>query len=251
MNLDRIHSAGIVLGDRSVLYKYTNPNLIAVVTEGVDYQKGLISSDNPKRIDGKDKCICLLAVPFVNVYLLDTVTGSIKLSHTHKRVKAPVHVVLAENWIVVSRIDDVRGKPFWFVRAFSQYTYYNQRYRRYEAVSSIVIRRSNTIQLFGLLLVRSPWNLSSNRKRTSLQYGVNAIQVTTTEKGITSRDIISEHDDVFSPSADRLFSFSGDAEWNVNWNPLDVIRSTTTARHDADGSVKSSSFFAFETTFSL
>lgn len=38
--LDRTHSAGIVLGDRSVLYKYTNPNLIAVVTEGIDYQKG-------------------------------------------------------------------------------------------------------------------------------------------------------------------------------------------------------------------
>ena len=38
--LDRVHSAGIVLGDRSVLYKYTNPNLIAVVTEGIDYQKG-------------------------------------------------------------------------------------------------------------------------------------------------------------------------------------------------------------------
>ncbi len=37
---DRVHSAGIVLGDRSVLYKYTNPNLIAVVTEGIDYQKG-------------------------------------------------------------------------------------------------------------------------------------------------------------------------------------------------------------------
>ncbi len=35
-----MHSAGIVLGDRSVLYKYANPNLIAVVTEGVDYQKG-------------------------------------------------------------------------------------------------------------------------------------------------------------------------------------------------------------------
>ncbi|CAF4107597.1 unnamed protein product, partial [Rotaria magnacalcarata] len=36
---DRVHSAGIVLGDRSVLYKYTNLNLIAVVTEGIDYQK--------------------------------------------------------------------------------------------------------------------------------------------------------------------------------------------------------------------
>ena len=43
-----------------------------------------------------------LLVSFVNIYLLDTVTGSIKLSHTHKRVKPPVHVVLAENWIVVS-----------------------------------------------------------------------------------------------------------------------------------------------------
>lgn len=41
-------------------------------------------------------------VPFINVYLLDTVTGSLKLSHTHKRVKPPVHVVLAENWIIVS-----------------------------------------------------------------------------------------------------------------------------------------------------
>ncbi len=44
----------------------------------------------------------LILVSFVNIYLLDTVTGSLKLSHTHKRVKSPVHVVLAENWIVVS-----------------------------------------------------------------------------------------------------------------------------------------------------
>ena len=49
--LDRVHSAGIVLGDRSVLYKYTNPNLIAVVTEGTDYQKGTIL---PVRCSGFD-----------------------------------------------------------------------------------------------------------------------------------------------------------------------------------------------------
>ncbi|KAL0881921.1 hypothetical protein ABMA27_001680 [Loxostege sticticalis] len=33
---ERTHSAGRVLGDRSVLYKYTNPNLVLFVTEGPD-----------------------------------------------------------------------------------------------------------------------------------------------------------------------------------------------------------------------
>ena len=33
-NLERVHSQGRVLGDRSVLYKYVNPNLVAVVTQG-------------------------------------------------------------------------------------------------------------------------------------------------------------------------------------------------------------------------
>ena len=34
--IERVHSQGRVLADRSVLYKYINPNLIAVVTEGPD-----------------------------------------------------------------------------------------------------------------------------------------------------------------------------------------------------------------------
>ncbi|CAF4533139.1 unnamed protein product, partial [Rotaria sp. Silwood1] len=144
---DRVHSAGIVLGDRSVLYKYTNLNLIAVVTEGIDYQK----------------------VPFVNIYLLDTVTGSLKLSHTHKRVKSPVHVVLAENWII--------------------YTYYNQRYRRYEAVSSSLFEGPAQYN-YSTFSSFDPIEPVVQSKAYILPYGVNAIQVTTTEKGITSRDII-------------------------------------------------------------
>lgn len=31
---EHVHSQGRVLGDRSVLYKYLNPNLVVVVTEG-------------------------------------------------------------------------------------------------------------------------------------------------------------------------------------------------------------------------
>lgn len=36
--VEHVHSQGIVLEDRSVLYKYLNPNLIAVVAEGKDSQ---------------------------------------------------------------------------------------------------------------------------------------------------------------------------------------------------------------------
>lgn len=35
-SIERVHSQGRVLADRSVLYKYINPNLIAVTTEGSD-----------------------------------------------------------------------------------------------------------------------------------------------------------------------------------------------------------------------
>lgn len=39
---EHVHSQGIVLEDRSVLYKYLNPNLVAVITEGEDgQQKGI------------------------------------------------------------------------------------------------------------------------------------------------------------------------------------------------------------------
>jgi len=77
---DHIHSHGKVLGDRSVLYKYLNPNLIGVVTTGHDANK----------------------VPFINVYLIDTVTGSIVNSFNHKRCKGPVNIVHSENWFFVN-----------------------------------------------------------------------------------------------------------------------------------------------------
>lgn len=35
---EHVHSQGVVLGDRNVLYKYINPNLIAVTTEDLNSQ---------------------------------------------------------------------------------------------------------------------------------------------------------------------------------------------------------------------
>lgn len=34
--IEHVHSQGRVFNDRSVLYKYINPNLVAIVTQGVD-----------------------------------------------------------------------------------------------------------------------------------------------------------------------------------------------------------------------
>jgi hypothetical protein len=33
---ERVHSQGRVLADRSVMYKYLNPNLVAVITHSTD-----------------------------------------------------------------------------------------------------------------------------------------------------------------------------------------------------------------------
>jgi ER membrane protein complex subunit 1 len=89
---DRIHSHGKVLGDRSVLYKYLNPNMIGVVTTGQDSQK----------------------IPFINVYIIDAVTGATITNFNHKRCEGPVNIVHSENWFFVSDI------PF----EFHYYYYY-------------------------------------------------------------------------------------------------------------------------------
>ena len=85
-----VHSQGRVMADRSVLFKYLNPNLALVMAEGQD-----VSSKS-----------------FVNLYLLDLVTGRVIFSANHKRVQGPYHVVHSENWVV--------------------YTYYNEKSRRAE-----------------------------------------------------------------------------------------------------------------------
>lgn len=78
--IERVHSQGRVLADRSVLYKYVNPNLIAVAT----------IMDDP------------IHKHVLNIYLVDGVTGLIVYSVTHKRANKPVHLVHSENWLVYS-----------------------------------------------------------------------------------------------------------------------------------------------------
>ena len=82
-----MHSQGRVLGDRSVLYKYLNPNLVVVIAEG-EAQETSSSQKGP--------------VSFFNIYLIDSVTGHMVFHAHHKRAKGPIHVVHSENWVIVS-----------------------------------------------------------------------------------------------------------------------------------------------------
>uniref|UniRef100_A0A8C0AP32 ER membrane protein complex subunit 1 n=1 Tax=Buteo japonicus TaxID=224669 RepID=A0A8C0AP32_9AVES len=77
---EHVHSQGRVMGDRSVLYKSLNPNLLAVVTESTD--------THHERT-------------FIGIYLIDGVTGRIIHSSVQKKAKGPVHIVHSENWVVL------------------------------------------------------------------------------------------------------------------------------------------------------
>ncbi|XP_034029042.1 ER membrane protein complex subunit 1 isoform X2 [Thalassophryne amazonica] len=76
---EHVHSQGRVMGDRSVLYKYLNPNLLAVVTESTDTHQER---------------------SFVGIHLIDGVTGRIIHEAVQRKARGPVHVVHSENWVV-------------------------------------------------------------------------------------------------------------------------------------------------------
>ncbi|KAJ6219092.1 hypothetical protein RDWZM_004904 [Blomia tropicalis] len=77
---EHVHSQGRVLGDRNVLYKYLNPNLVAIVWEAMDTQ---------------DK-------PLITLYLIDSITGNIVYSIIHRRSRGPIQIVHSENWVIYS-----------------------------------------------------------------------------------------------------------------------------------------------------
>ncbi|XP_031634273.1 ER membrane protein complex subunit 1 isoform X2 [Contarinia nasturtii] len=82
--IEHVHSQGRVLADRSVLYKYINPNLVAIITQGNDSLYKYV----------------------VNVHLVDVVSGGIVTTITHRRIKGPVNIVHSENWLVYTYYND-------------------------------------------------------------------------------------------------------------------------------------------------
>lgn len=82
--IERVHSQGRVLNDRSVMYKYMNPNLVAVVTQAIDSIHKYV----------------------MNVHLIDVVSGQVVFSMTHRKVRGPLHIVHSENWLAYIYYND-------------------------------------------------------------------------------------------------------------------------------------------------
>jgi ER membrane protein complex subunit 1 len=83
-----VASLGKVLGNRTTLYKYLNPNIAAVITSALKAQ-----------------------MPSCGVYLMDVVKGSI-LYHSVLPAAGDacdVKAVLADNWLVYHYFDDGFG----------------------------------------------------------------------------------------------------------------------------------------------
>ena len=145
-----VHSQGRVMADRSVLFKYLNPNLAFVLGEGKESSSGKT---------------------FINVYLLDLVTGRIIFSTNHKRVQGPYHVVHSENWAV--------------------YTYFNEKSRRSELGSLELFEgksQSNSTVFSSLHNSLSP--LVERQAYILAPSLVTALKDTVTEKGITTKNLL-------------------------------------------------------------
>ncbi|XP_025197839.1 ER membrane protein complex subunit 1 isoform X2 [Melanaphis sacchari] len=82
--MEHVHSQGRVLSDRSVLYKYINPNMVAILTLAPDTTHKSV----------------------LTLHLLDAVSGIIIYSVVHKRASHPIHLIHSENWLLCSYYND-------------------------------------------------------------------------------------------------------------------------------------------------
>ncbi|BFZ23271.1 hypothetical protein BsWGS_26310 [Bradybaena similaris] len=153
--IEHVHSQGRVLGDRSVLYKYLNPNLVAVVAEGEEQPQAAVSKG---------------PTPFFSLYLVDGVTGHIVYHQSHKRACGPVKVIHSENWIV--------------------YFYYNEKHRRHEIAVLELYEGKEQSNSTAFSSFSPPLPPLVMRQSYIFPMPVFTMEATVTEKGIASKSII-------------------------------------------------------------
>ena len=155
---EKVHSQGRVLADRSVLYKYLNPNLVVVTTEG--------NHPHYRR--------------YLNIYLVDVVSGAVVFSSSHRRVLGPVHVVHAENWVV--------------------YSYYNEKFRRTEIASLELFEGKQQSNSTAFSSFTAPQPLV-DRQAYIYPAHITAMKDTFSEQGMTAKHLLRK----FSISLCPLF----------------------------------------------
>lgn len=150
---EETHSPARVLGDRGILYKYVNPNLIAILTEG---NSG--DACNPDQN--------------INVYLVDGVSGALVHTIHHPKSRAPSNMVHSENWLV--------------------YSYFNTKSRRTEISSMEMFEGINQVNSTSFSsLTRSQLKPKLiEHKSFIFPSGIDAMIDTVTLRGMTNRHVI-------------------------------------------------------------
>ncbi|PSS01195.1 ER membrane protein complex subunit 1 like [Actinidia chinensis var. chinensis] len=163
-----VHTQAKVIAEQDVMYKYVSQNVIFVATIAPK-AIGEIGSVTPEE-------------SWLVVYLIDTVTGRILHRMIHHGSQGPVHAVFSENWVV--------------------YQYFNLRAHRYEMSVIEIYDQSRADNKDVWRLVLGKHNLTSPLSSFSrpevitksqsyfFTHTAKAIAVTSTSKGITSKQLL-------------------------------------------------------------
>ena len=158
-----VASPGKVLGDRSTLYKYLNPHLLAVVTATTGPQV------------------------HCTVHLIDSVKGTILYSsamHAAKKGQCDLKVSLVENWLVYHHWDDghagssEHGLPGWRITSVELYDGAPDVKRKSEELTGLDAQRAN------FTAIEQSWIFPSD---------VKAMATTNTKFGISLKDVVGAY----------------------------------------------------------
>ncbi|XP_020276336.1 ER membrane protein complex subunit 1 [Asparagus officinalis] len=163
-----VHTQAKGIADQDVIYKYISRNLLFVATVSPK-AAGEIGSATPEEA-------------WLVAYLIDAVTGRVLHRVTHQGAQGPIHAVVSENWVV--------------------YHYFNLRAHRYEMSVIEIYDQSRADNKDVLKLILGKHNLTSpfssySRPEVMVKsqsyfftHSVKAIAVTSTAKGITSKQLL-------------------------------------------------------------
>lgn len=163
-----VHTQAKAMSEHDVIYKYVSKNLLFVanVAPKAIGEIGLLTPEES----------------WLVVYLVDTVTGRILHRVTHHGSQGPVHAVFSENWVV--------------------YHYFNLKAHRYEMSVIEIYDQSRADNKDVWKLVLGKHNLTSPISSYSrpevgtksqtyfFTHSVKTIAVTSTAKGITSKQLL-------------------------------------------------------------
>lgn len=150
---EEVHSPARVLGDRGILYKYVNPNLMAVMTQ----------------TDSGTECF---PEHQINIYLIDAVTGALVHSVHHPKTKGPAYMIHSENWLA--------------------YTYYHTKYRRVEIASMELfegITQTNSTSFSSISRSAIKPKIIEH-KSFIFPSGINGMTDTVSLRGLTNKHLI-------------------------------------------------------------